>query len=309
MDLDDLIVATYCLVDEAMDRALPHGKRLRKRGPDPLLLDDREVLTIEVVGEFLGLDTDRGIFRYFGRHYAEWFPGLGRAHRTTFARQAANLWKVKELLWRELVDRVDRDPKVSLVDSFSVPVCSFAKAPRHKSFAGTAAYGHDAMRKAVFYGFRAHLRVCWPGVIVEAALAPANAHDRWVAESDLLAPGPGGGAGVGEGSVVVGDTNYSSPVLAEDLDRYGVSLIAPPKTSVKRERHPWPGWLTRVRRRIETVISQLVERYRIGRVRARDLWHLTSRFWRKILSHTLCVLLCQGAGLSSPLRFSELITH
>jgi hypothetical protein len=104
------------------------------------LLDEREVLTIEVIGEFLGLDTDRGIFRYFRRHYAEWFPGLGGAHRTTFARQAANLWKVKELLQRKLLERIEHDPKVSLVDSFAIPVCSLAKAPRCKSFAGIAAH-------------------------------------------------------------------------------------------------------------------------------------------------------------------------
>jgi hypothetical protein len=58
---------------------------------------------------------------------------------------------------------------------------------------------------------------------------------------------------------------------------------------------------------METVISQLVERYGAKRVRARDLWHLTSRFLRKVLSHTCCVHLCQQAELS-PLRFSELVT-
>ncbi len=89
-------------------------------------------------------------------------------------------------------------------------------------------------------------------------------------------------------------------------------MIAPAKTGVKRERHPWPRWLIAARRRIETVgsqlVSRLVERYRIKRVRARDRWHLTSRFWRKVLSHTCCVWLCQQAGLL-PLRFSELLTH
>jgi hypothetical protein len=30
-------------------------------------------------------------------HYREWFPTLCEVHRTTFARQAANLWKVKEV--------------------------------------------------------------------------------------------------------------------------------------------------------------------------------------------------------------------
>lgn len=95
--------------------------------------------------------------------------------------------------------------------------------------------------------------------------------------------------------------------MKEDLERYGVSLVAPPKTSVKRERHPWPRWLIGLRRRIETVTSQLVQRYRIKRVCARPLApHLA--LFSKALSHTCAVLLCQRAGLS-PLRFSELIIH
>ena len=43
-------------------------RRLRKRGPMPKL-SDSEVLTIEVVGEFLGIDTDKGLHAYFRRHY------------------------------------------------------------------------------------------------------------------------------------------------------------------------------------------------------------------------------------------------
>src|SRR3712207_6989308 len=49
-------------------------------------LSDSEVLTIEVVGEFLGLDEDTQLFAYFRRHYAHFFPDLRRVHRTTFAR-------------------------------------------------------------------------------------------------------------------------------------------------------------------------------------------------------------------------------
>lgn len=298
MDLDTFIVAIYCLVDDLIEEVLG-GHRLRSRGPNPTF-DDREVITIELVGEFLGLDTDKGVFGFFQRHYSEWFPALCRVHRTTFVRQAANLWSVKACLWQQLLHtRVEHDSSISLLDSFAVPVCSFAKAPRHKSFAGVSSHGYDAMAKAVFHGFDGHLRVCWPGVIVSATLAPANEHDRWVAEYDLL-------VGVEEGSFVVGDTNYWSPNLREDLSRYGVHLITPKKTSVKREYHPWPRWLTNIRRRVETVISQMVERYGAKRVRARDLWHLSSRWFRKILSHTCCVYLCQRAGIS-PLRFSELV--
>ncbi len=118
MDLDTFIVATYCLVDEAMDEeALGAKGRLRERGPNPTL-DDREVLTIELVGEFLGIDTDEGLFRYFRRHYAEWFPALRGVHRTTFVRQTANLWKVKQLLWRHLLnEKIRFDPTISIIDS------------------------------------------------------------------------------------------------------------------------------------------------------------------------------------------------
>jgi hypothetical protein len=234
VDPDEFIVVVYCLVDEMMDELLEGGARLRERGPDPIL-DDREVITMELCGESLGLDTDAGIFRFFRRYYGEWFPALSRIHRTTFLRQAANLWKVKKLLWRALLDtRIDHDRAISLVDSFAVAVSGFAKAPRHRSFAGIASHGYDAMARAVFYGFEGHLRVAWPGVIVSATLAPADVHDRWVAEYDLL-PGE-----VGEGSFVVGDTNYWSPILGEGLSGYGVSLVAPERTNAKREAHPWP---------------------------------------------------------------------
>ena len=48
------------------------------------------------------LDTDEAVFSYFRRHY-EWCPDPGGIHRTTSARQAANLWKLKEELWQEIL--------------------------------------------------------------------------------------------------------------------------------------------------------------------------------------------------------------
>jgi hypothetical protein len=88
-------------------------------GPS-LELSDAEVLTIEIVGEFLGIDTDEGLYEHFRRHYGEWFPALRGVHRTTFLRQATNLWAVKKMLWKHLLGRIRFDPKVSLIDSAPV---------------------------------------------------------------------------------------------------------------------------------------------------------------------------------------------
>ena len=97
VDLSTFVVSVFCLADDWLKRQPP----LRRRGPTPEL-SDAEVITVEVVGEFLGIDTDSGIHRYFSTHFGEWFPALGRVHRTTFARQAANLWAAKERLWHHL---------------------------------------------------------------------------------------------------------------------------------------------------------------------------------------------------------------
>ena len=290
MDLNTFITAVFCLTDDWLK-----DKKLRQRGSRPELADS-EVLTMEVVGEFLGIDTEKGLYEHFRRYYAEWFPALKGVHRTTFCRQAANLWAVKEMLWKHLLVQVRFDPEVSLIDSFPVPTCNFARAYRCRRLAEESAFGYDEMSKQTFYGLRAHLRVCWPGVIVEVDLAPANVHDLSLAE-ELLEDAEGW---------ALGDRNYWSPELAERLGEEGLSLLAPYK-SKKREEKPRPRWLAQKRRRIETVISQITERYRAKRVWARDRWHLTSRWLRKVLSHTMAVYFCQQVGLS-PLRFAELLT-
>jgi hypothetical protein len=47
---------------------------------------------MEIVGEYLGLERESALFAYFRQHYAHFFPALRTLHRTTFVRQAANLW-------------------------------------------------------------------------------------------------------------------------------------------------------------------------------------------------------------------------
>jgi hypothetical protein len=294
MDLDTLIVTVFCLIDDALMTTLD-GKPVRQRGPLPLLAD-AEVLAMEAVGEYLGMDQDKAIFTYFRRHYGHFFPNLRCVHRTTFARQAANLWRVKERLWQHLSRHLEVDRAVSLIDSFPVPVCRFARATRCRRLRDMSSYGYDELAHQTFFGVRAHLRVCWPGVIVGLHLSAANVHELPVAER-LLEQATGW---------ALGDRNYWSPALNGKLVKQGLRLLAPFR-SAKREKTRWPLFLVQKRRRIETVIGQLVERFQAKRVWARDRWHFFSRWLRKVMAHTLFVLLCQQHELL-PLRFAELVT-
>ena len=290
MDLNTFIVAVFCLIDDRIE-----DRALRARGPLPKL-SDAEVLTIEIVGEFLGLDTDEAIFRYFRRHYGEWFPALGEVHRTTFARQAANLWKLKEHLWQELLSLTPEDPDFAICDSMPLPACLFARAYRCSRFKGEAAFGKDTLLRQTFYGFRVHVRICWPGVITRISVAPANVHELSVLPE--IAEFTSG--------LLIGDRNYHSPKTTEELAGMGVELLAP-YSSKKRDPAPRKSaLLSRFRYRIDTVFSQLTERYCLKRVWARDMWHLVSRLLRKVLSHTVAFLLNHQSG-NPPLQLSKLL--
>lgn len=57
LSIEDFIIMSFCYVDDYF-KELSQGQKLRGRGFDPAL-SDTEVITMEIVGEYLGIDTDR----------------------------------------------------------------------------------------------------------------------------------------------------------------------------------------------------------------------------------------------------------
>jgi hypothetical protein len=276
MTFDDYLLHLFYLVDTEYE-ALNLG-RLRQRGPPPAPRDS-EVLTMELAGEFLGIDTDTGIFAFFRRYHRPEFPALACVHRTNFVRQAANLWRVAQLLHARLLGHLPlRDEATGealwLVDSFPLHVCRFARARGAKLFKGRgAAFGHDHVARGTFFGFRVHVRCSDRGPVARIDLTPADVADP--AAAAALVP-PGGGVGIG-------DRNYWSPDRQADLARAGFVLLAPYRNKSKDPAPARSKLLTRFRRTIETVIGQLAERFHAKRTWARDLWHLCHRLGRKAL--------------------------
>lgn len=292
MNLNDFIVNVFCETDDFMKKYFPH-RTIRTRGPMPQLADS-EALTMEIVGEFLGLDTDKAIFSFFKRFYRHFFPKL--TCRETFLRQATNLWKVKHRFFEHITARF-RD-NVVVIDSIPMPVCRFARARRSRVFRGLAAYGKE-LGSQTFYGLRLHLKINSIGMVESFELTPANTHDIKMVEE--LAEGNRG--------LLLGDRGYlSEPLKKQLLAEQGLELSVPTKYGKTTELKPTQLRVRkRIRRLIETVGSQLVGRLGIKKVHARDIWHLTNRICRKILAHTLCVLMCIRQNLK-PLNFDKLVT-
>ena len=127
MPIDEFIITVFCWVERAFVE-VTDGVKLRTRGFAPRL-SDSEVITMEIVGEWLGHEGDEAIWEYFRRHWAEWFPAPGE--RSPFVRQAAHLWRVKQLLQERLAaDLGARSADGHIIDGFPIAVCKLERAPR-----------------------------------------------------------------------------------------------------------------------------------------------------------------------------------
>jgi Transposase DDE domain len=293
--IEEFIIAVFCCVDDLL-KEMTQGEPIRQKGFAPALADS-EVITMEIVAEYQSMDADQAIWQYFRRHWLGLFPGLNS--RSAFVRQAANLWQYKELLQRRLAAQLGAfTDAIHLVDGIPIPLCCFSRAPRCRSFRGEAAYGYCAAKKQTYYGFHGHLLISATGVISGFSLTPANGSER-EALWDFVPPVNG---------LLIGDKGYLSQSLQQELRTVGITLETTLRSNMPDARPPaWVKLLLRTRRLIETVIGQLVERFSIEKVWARDLWHLTSRLNRKLLAHTLCRWLNRHS--LDPLQFEQLVTE
>ena len=292
MNLNDYIVNVFCKTDDFMKKYFPE-RTLRHRGPTPQLADS-EVLTMEIVGEIIGLETDKAIFEFFKRFYIDYFPKI--SCRVTFARQSAKLWAVKQQLFRDIAEQFQ--DTIVVLDSFPIHVCRFVRARGSKLFKGIARYGKE-LGNQTFYGFRLHVKINSIGMIQSFGLTAANVHDIHMVE-ELTA---------GDRGLLLADRAYlSQPLKQQLLEHQALELSVPTKYGEPTELNPKQlGFRKRVRRLIETVGNQLTNNLHMKKIWARDLWHLTNRICRKILAHTFCVLFCLREGIK-PLCFSKLIT-
>jgi hypothetical protein len=296
MDRDYFIIAVYCLVCDHY-RVIAAHYPLRRGGFAPALTDE-EVITIELCGEYFKLACDTDIFAYFRTHYRHFFPRL--RDRTRFVRQAADLWQCKAVLQQRLVQVSGQgsDP-VQAIDTLPLPVCGYTRSVRDRCFKPDADYGYCAAKQLPYYGFKLGLRVARSGMITHFPLLPARPHD--IQMLDTLVEGVIG--------VIPADKGFIDATRQALLaERHGVVVITPTRKRMQRQHLPAVVRASqRWRKRLETVGSQLTERFAIARIRVHDLWHFQHRVIRKILAHTVVVFLNLQLG-RPPLDLDGLVT-
>jgi hypothetical protein len=185
-----------------------------------------------------------------------------------------------------------------------VPVCALKRASRRRILCGDLLLepetGYCASKDWYYFGFKGGIRIADNGMIVHAPLLAASPHDSQYTDT-LLEGTPTGTTGVADKAFIDEDKQTT---LQEDHD---LRLLTPQRRGMHPTPFILPTALQSLRQLVETVNSQLVERFKVQSMRVRKGWTLLAKWYRKILAHTVCVWLNLQFG-RNPLDFAGLVS-
>jgi hypothetical protein len=263
--LEEAVTVLFCLVDDAYTVLNPAGDRYEalKR------LSDSEVLTLALLQQLRGMESERSFLRDAQRFFAQLFPGVVGLHPSSLHRRVRKLRRFLEPLRRAVLGELAGDPETLVVDSTLLAVLH----PRQvKQSAGFDGAGWARWSSFALYGVKLHLLCATNRVPLSYELTAANAADVLLVR-ELLA-----GAGLEEGGVarrLFGDLAYRSGALGEELAEAGVLL-----QTERADRRP------AIRQQVEVCFATLKRAFGMGETLARTLTGLVTRIAAKVAAYT-----------------------
>ncbi len=279
---EDFILTVYVVIDELYRQFAP-SEVIHRRHVLDAKLSNSEIITISICGELAGIDSENAWFSFVKKNYRHLFPQL--CSRSRFNRTRRALMQTTELLRQKMISAfpIPFSPYF-IIDSFPLAVCKFGRARYCRSFRGYGAdYGKCPSKKETYFGYKAHALVTLEGYITSFEITPASTDDREglrdivESQSDL---------------VILGDKGYVGENLMLEMKEQGICLLALKRSNSKINwSKSFRQLIFKLRRRVETVFSQLSEQLNAERVLAKSFQGLCTRLSNKILAYNLCLAL------------------
>lgn len=279
---EDFILTVYVIIDD-LYRQFASPEVMHRRHVLDAKLSAPEIITIGICGELAGIDSENAWFSFVKKNYHHLFPNL--CSRSRFNRTRRALLKTTDLLRQKMISAFEIPfSNYFVIDSFPLAVCKFGRARYCRSFRGYGAdYGKCPSKKETYFGYKVHALITLEGYITAFEITPASTDDREglrdlvEMQSDL---------------VILGDKGYVGESLTQELEEKGIFLMALKRSNSKND---WPKsvrqLIFKLRRRVETVFSQLSEQLNAERVLAKSFQGLCTRLTNKILAYDLCLVL------------------
>jgi len=284
-DLDLLLIAVYCTVDDLLPKRAGNAKR---RVTDP------EVITLCIAQAVMGVPSDPRFLAVAAKRLAHLFPYL--PERTAFHKRRLRLSGVIEALIAEFAKHSPGFcDEVLLVDSTPVEcarsretVTRGGQSSLDDALANAADYGYCASHSRHFWGFRLHALFAMDGTPRALALTSPKIDEKLVCLQMVARcerqPG--------QMLILIGDKNFRGKDFEVELAALDATIHRP-----RRKDEPGRGpHIAPIRQRIESIFWTCKNILTLEHHGARTLQHLRVRLATRFAALAAAIALNHRLG-------------
>ncbi len=251
----------------------------RRRGPKPKFTDI-EVIALSLTAECLSIDSENLLFVKLQNEYQNDFKNM--ISRRQYNDRRKLLFDKTENVRKVMAAKLNEVAEVYAIDSMPIEICKLSRQQRNKMGKESEDHqpdkGYCASQKKYFYGYKLHSVCSAAGVVQSLDLTKASVHDIHYLE-DVKA--------MFSNCIITGDKGYISKTQQIDLFQTAQVQLEVPLRSNQKEDKPVIRILKKVRKRIETVFSQLCDQFLIQRNYAKSFTGFKSRILGKVTGLTI----------------------
>lgn len=239
-------------------------------------MSDLELVALNITAEYMSINSELQLFRYISGTKLE-----GKIERSVYNKRRRKLFSYIDKIRQALSSKFSDFTDVFIVDSTPIEICKISRANR-SAICSTdeikPSFGYCAAQKSRYFGYKLHAVCDKNGIFHSFDFTPANVHDvNYLKDikEDF------------KNCLLIGDRGYISKEFQVDLFNYSkISLSVP----MRRNQHDFVAFSkakSKIRKRIETNISQLCGQFTINVNFAKTFQGLATRIVSKITSFTM----------------------
>jgi len=245
----------------------------QKRKPK---LNDTELIALNLAAECLGIDSERFLFTLLPQFLK------AKIDRTVYNRRRRKLAFKIEFFRQKIASIIVPIEDYHVIDSMPLEVCKYSRSSRTKicqeNIDTSPSFGYCAAQKLHYFGYKIHAVCTVQGVIKTFDISNASVHDiNYLNDVKHQL----------NNCILIGDKGYLSQQYQQDLFESSNIKIETPMRNNNANFKPFPKPLSKARKRIETLFSQLCDQFMIRRNYAKSFDGFSTRILSKITALTL----------------------
>ena len=239
-------------------------------------MSDLELVALNITAEYMSINSELQLFRCISGTVLD-----GKIERSVYNKRKRKLLpyieKIRETLSGKFADFTD----VFIVDSTPIEICKISRANRSAICTTDEikpSFGYCAAQKSRYFGYKLHAVCDKNGIFHSFDFSPANVHDvnylNDIKENF-------------QNCLLIGDRGYVSKEIQMDLFNYSRINLSVPMRKNQHDFVEFSRIKSKIRKRIETNISQLCGQFTINTNFAKTFQGLATRIVSIITSFTM----------------------